>query len=137
MVSGVLSAPGLCWPCAAKARSPRLFSALGTTPHLSYSSWPLLKPICVRPACLMPLYYFHVRHEEGLVEDEEGIALPHAAAVYAEAMRSALEFVAEVEEPGRIQLEVIDGAGVLVLRASLQDLAAACGHQSTYLGSGA
>ena len=85
----------------------------------------------------MPLYHFHVRHEDGLVEDEEGLVLPHAAAAYAEAMRSALEFVADVEEPGHIQLEVRDGAGVLVLKASVQELAAACDHQSTYLGSGA
>jgi hypothetical protein len=52
-------------------------------------------------------------------------------------MRSALEFVADVEEPGHIQLEVRDGAGVLVLKASVQELAAACDSQSTYLGSGA
>jgi hypothetical protein len=85
----------------------------------------------------MPLYHFHVRHKDGLVEDEEGLVLPHAAAAYAEALRSALKFVADVEEPGRIQLEVRDAAGVLVLRASVQELAAACDHQSTYLGSGA
>jgi hypothetical protein len=80
----------------------------------------------------MPLYHFHIRHEDGLVEDEEGIALPDAAAVHAEARRSALEFVADVEEPGRIQLEVRDEAGVLVLRASVQELAAAYEHQSAY-----
>ncbi len=83
----------------------------------------------------MPLYHFHVRHEDGLVEDEEGLVLPHAAAAYAEAMRSALEFVADVQEPGRIQLEVRDRTGALVLKASVQELAAACEHQSTYLGS--
>ena len=38
---------------------------------------------------LMPLYYFHVRTERGLVEDEEGIDLPHMQAVRHEALVSA------------------------------------------------
>ena len=104
---------GSCWSCAADVRLPRLFSALGTTPHPRYSSCSIP---CTRPACLRPLYHFHVRHKDGLVEDEEGLVLPHAAAAYAEAMRSALEFVADVEEPGRIQLKVRDAAGVEPLR---------------------
>jgi hypothetical protein len=72
----------------------------------------------------MPLYYFHVRHEDGLVEDEDGIALPNAAAVYAEAVRSAVEFLTETGNPDSMQLEITDSAGVLVLRASIHELAA-------------
>jgi hypothetical protein len=73
----------------------------------------------------MPLYYFHVGHEGGLVEDEEGIDLPDTAAAYAEAVRSAVEFLAETGDPDPMQLEITDTSGTLVLRASIHELAAA------------
>ena len=73
----------------------------------------------------MPLYFFHVRHEYGSVEDEEGIDLPDTAAVYVEATRSACEFLADVASSGPMQLEITDTTGALVLRATLHDLAAA------------
>ena len=76
----------------------------------------------------MPLYFFHVRHEHGFVEDEEGIDLPDAAAVYVEAARSACEFLADVADLGSTQLEITDTTGALVLRATLHGLVAAWHH---------
>ena len=73
----------------------------------------------------MPLYYFHVRHGHGFVEDQEGIELPDVAAAYSEAVRSAVEFLAEVGEQDPMQLEVTDRGGALVLSASIHGLAAA------------
>ena len=68
----------------------------------------------------MPLYYFHVRTERGLVEDEEGIDLPHMQAVMHEALVSAHEFTAEAEWSGVLTLEVEDASGDTVLTLPIQ-----------------
>ena len=68
----------------------------------------------------MPLYYFHVRTDGGLVEDEEGIDLPHMQAVMSEALTSAAEFMAEAEWPGALTLEVEDASGDTVLTLPIQ-----------------
>jgi hypothetical protein len=68
----------------------------------------------------MPLYYFHVRTDGGLVEDEEGIDLPHMQAVMSEALTSAAEFMAEAEWPGVLTLEVEDASGDTVLTLPIQ-----------------
>jgi hypothetical protein len=68
----------------------------------------------------MPLYYFHVRTDGGLVEDEEGIELPHMQAVMSEALTSAAEFTAEAEWSGPLILEVEDASGDTVLTLPIQ-----------------
>ena len=68
----------------------------------------------------MPLYYFHVRTDGGLVEDEEGLDLPHMQAVMSEALTSAAEFMAEAEWPGALTLEVEDASGDTVLTLPIQ-----------------
>jgi len=70
----------------------------------------------------MPLYYFHVRTERGLFEDEEGIDLPHMQAVRHEALVSAHEFMAEAEWSGVLTLEVEDASGDTVLTLPIQAL---------------
>lgn len=54
----------------------------------------------------MSLYYFHVRTDHGLAENEEGIDLPHLQAVINEALPSAAEFSAEAEGSGSLAFEV-------------------------------
>jgi len=73
----------------------------------------------------MALYYFHVRTELGLVEDEDGVDLPDLAAVMHEALASAHEFLAEVDGPGFLAFEVADEGGCVVLRVPIQSLALA------------
>ena len=70
----------------------------------------------------MPLYYFHVRTDGGLVEDEEGIELPHMQAVMSEALTSAAEFTAEAEWSGALTFEVADDLGDTVLILPIQPL---------------
>jgi hypothetical protein len=73
----------------------------------------------------MSLYYFHVRTDHGLVEDEEGIDLPHLQAVMNEALTSAAEFSAEAEWSGSLAFEVMDEHGQIVLRMPVRHLAVA------------
>ena len=63
----------------------------------------------------MALYYFHVRTQSGLVEDQEGLDLPHLDAVRREALVSAHEFLAEAEWSGPLAFEVNDACGETVL----------------------
>ena len=68
----------------------------------------------------MPLYYFHVRTERGLVEDEEGIELADMQAVRREALVSTHEFTAEAEWSGSLTFEVADASGDTVLTLPIQ-----------------
>ncbi len=70
----------------------------------------------------MALYYFHVRTQSGLVEDEEGLDLPHLDAVRREAVVSAHEFLAEAEWSGPLAFEVTDARGETVLTLPIQAL---------------
>ena len=70
----------------------------------------------------MALYYFHVRTQTGLVEDEEGLDLPHLDAVRREALVSAHEFLAEAEWSGPLAFEVTDAHGVTVVTLPIQAL---------------
>ena len=70
----------------------------------------------------MALYYFHVRTQSGLVEDEEGIDLPHLDAVRREALVSAHQFLAEAEWSGPLAFEVADARGDTVLTLPIQAL---------------
>ena len=68
----------------------------------------------------MALYYFHVRTDRGLVEDEEGVDLPHMQAVRREALVSAHAFMAEAQWSGALAFEVVDAAGETVLILPIQ-----------------
>jgi hypothetical protein len=68
----------------------------------------------------MPLYYFHVRTERGLIEDEEGIDLPHMQAVRREALVSAHEFIVEAQWSGLLTFEVANASGDTVLILPIQ-----------------
>ena len=70
----------------------------------------------------MAQYYFHVRTDRGLVEDEEGIDLAHMQAVRHEALVSAHEFIAEAEWSGALTFEVADDLGDTVLILPIQAL---------------
>ncbi len=70
----------------------------------------------------MAHYYFHVRTDRGLVEDEEGIDLAHMQAVMSEALVSAHEFIAEAEWSGALTFEVADDLGDTVLILPIQAL---------------
>ena len=70
----------------------------------------------------MAQYYFHVRTDRGLVEDEEGVDLPHMQAVRHEALVSAHEFIAEAEWSGALTFEVADDSGDTVLILPIQAL---------------
>jgi hypothetical protein len=70
----------------------------------------------------MALYYFHVRTQSGLVEDEEGLDLPHLDAVRREAFVSAHEFLAEAEWSGPLAFEVTDERGATVLTLPIEAL---------------
>ena len=70
----------------------------------------------------MALYYFHVRTQSGLVEDEEGLDLPDLDAVKREALVSAHEFLVEAEWAGPLAFEVTDICGATVLTLPIQAL---------------
>ena len=72
----------------------------------------------------MALFYFHVRNELGLVEDEDGIELLDVPAALSEAAFSAHEFLLDGADGGELQLMVTDAEGSVVLKASILDLAA-------------
>lgn len=71
----------------------------------------------------MPLYYFHVRTDTCLVEDEDGVELPDISSVVTEALVSAYGFLIDVDPPDPISFEVVDDFGRIVLRLPIQDLA--------------
>lgn len=69
----------------------------------------------------MPLYYFHVRTERGLVQDEDGVDLPDLPSVINEALVSASEFLAEAEAPQALAFEVADEWGRMVLQLPIRN----------------
>ena len=71
----------------------------------------------------MALFHFHVRHEQGLVQDDEPLDLPELSAVFAEAIRSAREFVADTSATG--PFEIAEAGGAVVLKMPIEALAAA------------
>ncbi len=73
----------------------------------------------------MALFHFHVRHEQGLVQDDEPLDLPDLPAVFAEAIQSAREFFADEPIGGALQFEIADAGGAIVLKIPIEALAAA------------
>ena len=74
----------------------------------------------------MPRYYFHVAREGGLLQDEEGLALPDAEAAWYQAVRSARELVrAELTLGGRWErqsIEICDERGARLDQVALADI---------------
>jgi hypothetical protein len=73
----------------------------------------------------MALFHFHVRHEQGLVQDDEPLDLPDLSAVFAEAIQSAREFFADEPTGGAMQFEIADAGGAIILKLPIEALAAA------------
>ncbi len=71
----------------------------------------------------MALFHFHVRHEQGLVHDDEPLDLPDLSAVFAEAIRSAREFFADATALGPLEFEIADAGGDIVLKLPVEALA--------------
>ena len=73
----------------------------------------------------VPLYYFHVRTDVCLVEDDDGVELPDVLSVMTEALVSAYGFLTDVDWSDPLSFEVADERGRIVLRLPIQDLARA------------
>jgi hypothetical protein len=72
---------------------------------------------------LMCTYYFHVRDEIGLVQDQDGIDLPDLRTAAAEAMRSAREYVADgCSALTNASFEIADDSGRIVLSVPIQEI---------------
>lgn len=63
----------------------------------------------------MGVYYFHIRDEFGLIEDQDGIDLPDAVALLMEVIQSADEFAQEGSNRSTMRFEVTDSDGRTVL----------------------
>ncbi len=68
----------------------------------------------------MTKFFFNVRHEGGVVRDEDGADLPNVSAAATEAARSAEAFVREASTPGEMVLEVANAMGHTVVNVDIQ-----------------
>ena len=71
----------------------------------------------------MTKFFFNVRHEGGVVRDEDGADLPNVSAAATEAAQSAEAFVREATTPGDMVLEVADASGHTVFTVDIQAVA--------------
>ncbi|NLS06393.1 hypothetical protein HGP14_24090 [Rhizobium sp. P32RR-XVIII] len=66
----------------------------------------------------MARYFFHIREDDQIEEDLEGIDLPNLAAVQEEALQAAREIVAELvvqgEQIGKKRFEIVDENGDII-----------------------
>ncbi len=69
----------------------------------------------------MSIFQFHIRDQNGLVLDEDGIELPDTLAAAQEAIQSVKEFIGEASPPTDMVIEVTDEAGRLVLIVPVRD----------------
>ena len=68
----------------------------------------------------MGLYYFHIRDEFGLIEDQDGIELSDNVALLMEVIQSADEFAEEASSQPTMRLEIADAEGRTVLMMPVQ-----------------
>jgi hypothetical protein len=68
----------------------------------------------------MGTYFFNIRDELGLIEDEDGIELSDEVALWLEAIRSVDEFVRDTSAFSPMRLEVTDIEGRTVLMTLVQ-----------------
>ena len=68
----------------------------------------------------MPLYFFHIRDQHYLHEDQEGIELPDLQAVLQEALRTDRELSVEPVGLYGLEFEITDSSGRTVLKVPIQ-----------------
>jgi hypothetical protein len=78
----------------------------------------------------MRTYFFNIRDELGLIEDEDGIELSDEVALWLEAIRSVDEFVRDTSAFSPIRLEVTDIEGRTVLMTLVQSRVRTWSHLS-------
>ncbi|MBM6583660.1 hypothetical protein ILT44_26010 [Microvirga sp. BT689] len=78
----------------------------------------------------MRTYFFNIRDEVGLIEDEDGIELSDEVALWLEAIRSVDEFVRDTSAFSPMRLEVTDIEGRTVLMTLVQSQMRTWSHLS-------
>jgi hypothetical protein len=78
----------------------------------------------------MRTYFFNIRDELGLIEDEDGIELSDEVALWLEAIRSVDEFVRDTSAFSPMRLEVTDIEGRTVLMTLVQSRMRTWSHLS-------
>ena len=78
----------------------------------------------------MGTYFFNIRDELGLIEDEDGIELSDEVALWLEAIRSVDEFVRDTSAFSPMRLEVTDIEGRTVLMTLVQSRMRTWSHLS-------
>ena len=68
----------------------------------------------------MGTYFFNIRDDAGLIEDEDGIELSDEVALWLEAIRSVDEFVRDAAPFPPMRLEVTDVEGRTVLMTPVE-----------------
>ena len=70
----------------------------------------------------MPLFFFHIRDQDELYEDGEGIDLPDLHAALDEALRTNRELMREPVEWEGFEFEINDSEGRTLLRMPVQQV---------------
>ena len=69
----------------------------------------------------MPRFFFHVRDQHYLHEDQEGIDLPDLHAVLEEALRTDRELSVELADLFGLEFEITDSSGRTVLKVPIRE----------------
>ena len=69
----------------------------------------------------MPRYFFHLRDQHYLHEDQEGIELPDLQAVLEEALRTDRELAVEPVGLYGLEFEITDSSGRTVLKVPIRE----------------
>jgi uncharacterized protein DUF6894 len=69
----------------------------------------------------MPRFFFHVRDQHYLHEDQEGIELPDLQAVLEEALRTDRELAVEPAGLYGLEFEITDSSGRTVLKVPIRE----------------
>lgn len=71
--------------------------------------------------CVMPRYFFHLRDQLELHEDEEGMDLPHLEAALGEALRTDRELRIDPAGLYGLEFEITDENGRTLLKVPVQE----------------
>ncbi len=69
----------------------------------------------------MPLFFFHLRDQDYLHEDSEGMDLPDLQAALEEALRADRELAGEPIGIYGLEFEIADSSGQVVLKVPIQE----------------
>lgn len=73
----------------------------------------------------MPMYFFNLRQDDGLLEDPDGSELPDLAAAYREAIEGARDILAAYVKAGTVVdgqvFEIVDAWGKILMLVPLRD----------------